>query len=140
MEYFGRTLEAEITRTEKFFSCVMFIGPKRPDKATLLRYISPEYQYVFPEGPDVPDVSVRAGADPWIFLDGFSLPVILGEIQNLPTLFPYIRSRIDTDAGQKGRWFLTGLWDASLMRGVSESMAGCAAVFSACSSPAVVRC
>jgi predicted AAA+ superfamily ATPase len=77
-----------------------------------------------------PDVLARAGADPRAFLDALSLPVILDEIQNIPELFPYIRTRIDADAGRKGNWLLTGSQEAPLMMGVSESMAGRVAVFS----------
>jgi len=127
MKYFRRTLENEITRAGKGFPSILLTGPRRSGKTTLLRHLYPEHQYVLLEDPDV---LARAGADPRAFLDALCLPVILGEIQNLPELFPYIRSRIDADPAKKGLWFLTGSQEAPLMRGVSESMAGRAAVFS----------
>ena len=127
MNYYRRTLENEITRAAKGFPSVLLTGPRRSGKTTLLRHLYPDHQYILLEDPDV---LARAGADPRAFLDSLSLPVILDEIQNLPELFPYIRSRIDADPAKKGLWFLTGSQEAPLMRGVSESMAGRAAVFS----------
>jgi hypothetical protein len=56
-------------------------------------------------------------------------PVILDEIQNAPELFAYVRSRIDRHPERKGQWLLTGSQEAPLMKGVTESMAGRAAVF-----------
>jgi hypothetical protein len=54
--------------------------------------------------------------------------VILDEIQNAPDLLNYIRSRIDRHPAPKGRWLLTGSQEAPLMKGVTESMAGRAAI------------
>jgi predicted AAA+ superfamily ATPase len=55
-------------------------------------------------------------------------PVVLDEIQNAPELFGYVRTRIDLGPRRAGQWLLTGSQEWSLMRGVSESMAGRAAV------------
>jgi predicted AAA+ superfamily ATPase len=49
-------------------------------------------------------------------------------VQNVPDVFAYVRSRIDREPRRPGRWFLTGSQEAPLMRGVTESMAGRAAV------------
>ena len=76
-----------------------------------------------------PDVVARAKADPNGFLDELHTPVILDEIQNAPELLGYIRSRIDRNPAARGRWLLTGSQEAPLMKGVTESMTGRAAVF-----------
>jgi hypothetical protein len=55
--------------------------------------------------------------------------VILDEIQNTPEILNYVRAAIDGTPAAKGRWLLTGSQEAPLMRGVTESMAGRAAVF-----------
>jgi predicted AAA+ superfamily ATPase len=67
-------------------------------------------------------------SDPQGFLDSLKLPVILDEIQNAPELLNYIRARIDLGGSRKGQWLLTGSQDFALMHGVTESMAGRAAV------------
>lgn len=61
-------------------------------------------------------------------VDELVTPVILDEIQNTPELLGYIRSRIDAPPARKGQGLLTGSQEAPLMQGVSESMAGRAAV------------
>lgn len=75
-----------------------------------------------------PDLLARAQTDPRGFVDELRLPVILDEVQNAPDLLSYIRTRIDTGPKRNGQWLMTGSQDAPLMRGVSESMAGRAAV------------
>lgn len=55
-------------------------------------------------------------------------PVILDEIQNTPELFNYIRAKIDSAPRRKGQWLITGSQEAGLMQGVTESMAGRAAI------------
>jgi predicted AAA+ superfamily ATPase len=55
-------------------------------------------------------------------------PVILDEVQNVPEVFALVRARIDQQPRRTGQWFLTGSQEAPLMRGVTESMAGRAAV------------
>ena len=50
------------------------------------------------------------------------------EIQNVPELFEYVRTRIDERPRAMGQWLFTGSQEAPLMESVSESMAGRAAV------------
>jgi predicted AAA+ superfamily ATPase len=100
-------------------------GPRRAGKTTLLRRLFPRATYVLLEDPDV---QARAQSDPRGFLDEIRLPVVLDEIQNVPELFAYIRTRIDREPRKMGQWLFTGSQEASLMQGVSESMAGRAAI------------
>ena len=139
MSYIRRRLEPEILRTARAFSAILLTGPRRSGKTTLLKRLFPKAAYVLLEEPDV---VVRVRADPRAFLDGLELPAILDEIQAGPELFAYVRARIDAEPAKKGRWILTGSQESSLMRGVSESMAGRAAIlslwpFSCQESPAV---
>jgi predicted AAA+ superfamily ATPase len=74
------------------------------------------------------DIINRIRTDPNAFIDSLTPPVILDEVQNAPELLTYIRAQIDAAPRRKGQWFLTGSQEAPLMQGVSESMAGRAAV------------
>jgi predicted AAA+ superfamily ATPase len=100
-------------------------GPRRAGKTLLLRRLFPKASYFLLEDPDV---VARLRADPQGFLDSVPTPAILDEVQNVPEVFAYVRSRIDHRPRRVGQWLLTGSQESSLMRGVTESMAGRAAV------------
>jgi uncharacterized protein len=126
MRYVHRDLSAQIQKAARAFPAVILTGPRRSGKTTILRHLFPKASYVLLEDPDA---VARVRSDPNGFLDELTTPVILDEIQNTPELFNYIRSRIDRTPRTTGRWFITGSQEAPLMHGVSESMAGRAAVF-----------
>ena len=58
---------------------------------------------------------------------GSPAPVIIDEIQYAPELLPLIKIRVDNDK-RNGQYFLTGSQMFHLMKNVSESLAGRAAV------------
>ncbi len=103
----------------------MLTGPRRSGKTTLLRNLFPSSQYVLLEDPDV---QVRVRSDPRAFLEALRPPVVFDEIQNTPELLDYVRTLIDSHPRRMGQWLFTGSQEAPLMRGISESMAGRAAV------------
>ncbi len=125
MAYIDRALASQILKAARAFSAVLLTGPRQCGKTTLLRHLYPRASYVLLEDPDV---IARVRTDPRAFMDALRPPVILDEIQNTPELFNYVRARIDAAASRKGQWILTGSQEAGLMQGVTESMAGRAAV------------
>ena len=125
MPYVTRALSDTVIRAAKALPVVVLTGPRRAGKTTLLRKLFPLASYALLEDPDV---VAAARADPRGFLDSLKLPAIVDEIQNVPELLNYIRARVDQTPNRKGRWLLTGSQDFALMRGVSESMAGRAAI------------
>jgi predicted AAA+ superfamily ATPase len=127
MRYVRRELEAVVFEAARSFPAVVLTGPRRAGKTFLLRHLIPDAEYHLLEDPDV--VS-RFRGDPRGFLDTVRTPAILDEIQNVPEIFSYVRARIDAAPRRAGRWFLTGSQEAGLMKGVTESMAGRAAVLS----------
>lgn len=139
MKLVKRDITKHLTLAAKSFPAVVITGPRRSGKTYLLRHLFPKAEYYLFEDPDI--IS-RFRHDPQGFLDGVKPPVIFDEIQNLPEVFNYVRSRIDANPRKTGQWFLTGSQEAGLMRNVTESMAGRAAVlhllpFSLSESPKV---
>jgi len=125
MRYVRRELEAPRGAAARAFPAIVLTGPRRAGKTWLLRHLYPRAHYHLFEDPDV---VARFRHDPQGFLDGVRLPAILDEIQNVPEVFNFVRSRIDRRPRRSGQWFLTGSQEAGLMRNVTESMAGRAAV------------
>lgn len=125
MSYVERLLAPHVMKAAKAFPSVLVTGPRQCGKTTLLKRLFPKATYVLLEDPDV---LARVRSDPRAFLEELKLPVILDEIQNAPELFSYVRARIDAAPRHNGRWILTGSQEAPLMRGITESMAGRAAI------------
>ncbi len=125
MRYVHRQLEHQIAKAFKSFPALVLTGPRRAGKTRLLRQLFPKASYHLLEDPDV---VARLRADPQGFLDEIKTPAILDEVQNVPEVFAHVRSRIDRKPRATGQWLLTGSQEAPLMQGVSESMAGRAAV------------
>jgi len=125
MQYIRRGLEAQVIRAVKSFPAVVLTGPRRAGKTYLLRRLFPKASYFLLEDPDV---VARLRADPQGFLDAVKSPAILDEVQNVPEVFAFVRARIDRQPRRAGQWLLTGSQEAPLMQGVTESMAGRAAV------------
>jgi predicted AAA+ superfamily ATPase len=125
MRYLARQLEPVVRSAARNFPAAVLTGPRRSGKTWLLKHLFPDASYHLFEDPDV---IARFRNDPHGFLDQVRLPAILDEVQNTPEVFNFVRSRIDREPRRVGRWFLTGSQESGLMAGVTESMAGRAAV------------
>lgn len=126
MAYIPRLLENLLHTKARGFPVLILTGPRRSGKTTLLRRCFPRASYHLLEDTDL---IAKVKDDPRAFVEGLELPVILDEIQNTPELLSYIRTQVDLSGKKKTEWFLTGSQEPALMKGVSESMAGRAAIF-----------
>ena len=125
MRYIPRRLASVLLEAAQHFPAVVVTGPRRVGKTTLVRKLFPKATYVLLEDPDV---QARVRSDPRGFLEGLRPPVLFDEIQNTPELLAYVRTLIDTRPRRMGQWLFTGSQEAPLMQGISESMAGRAAI------------
>src|SRR5713101_365292 len=125
MRYIPRNLGNVVRQAARHFPALVVTGPRRAGKTTLLRQLFPKAQYVLLEDPDIQG---RTRNDPRTFLEELRPPFVFDEIQNAPELLSYVRTLIDAVPRQMGRWLFTGSREAPPMQGITESMAGRAAI------------
>ncbi|MCR5754170.1 MAG: ATP-binding protein [Acetatifactor sp.] len=121
--YIHRTIENKLQYLFKHFPVVMVCGARQVGKTTLLKHFQEanrEFQYVT---LDFPRVRHLAKEDPELFLQQYTAPLIIDEIQYAPELLPFIKMKVD-EAGQNGCFILTGSQMFHMMNAVSESLAG----------------
>ena len=105
---------------------IVLTGARQTGKTSLIRHLFPHYHYV---SLDLPEQVYEMETDPSAFFEKHPPPIILDEIQHAPKIFPYLKHRIDKDRKKYGQFILTGSQKFSLMRGISESLAGRVALF-----------
>lgn len=99
---------------------VVLSGARQVGKSTLLKHLFPDWRHVVFD----PIIDIEnARADPDLFLDNNPSPLILDEIQYCPELVPSIKRRIDQNR-KSGLYILTGSQQWSVMKAISESLAG----------------
>ncbi|MGE0454998.1 MAG: ATP-binding protein [Vicinamibacteria bacterium] len=103
------------------FPAVTVLGPRQCGKTTFIREALPGWSHLDLERPA--DATPLA-ADPEARLEQLGDRVILDEAQRLPQIFPVLRGLIDRRRSRRGRFVLLGSASPSLVRGISESLAG----------------
>ncbi len=127
MAYIKRAAEDTVAGVSKMFPVLLLTGPRQVGKTTLLQRMAEmqrsagiERKYVT---LDDPDIRYLAKHDPALFLQRYSPPVLIDEIQYATELLPYIKMSVDR-SGKKGDFWITGSQVFHLMKNVSESLAG----------------
>ena len=104
--YLPRSIEPVLKRAAAEFPVVVLTGPRQSGKTTLLKHLfSATHAYVSLEPPDV---RTAAELDPRGFLQMHPAPVILDEVQYVPSLLPYIKEGVDNNRSRSGQYLLTG--------------------------------
>lgn len=123
--YIKRAIEETIAKVAGMFPVLFVTGPRQVGKTTLLKQLAEAgRKYVT---LDDPDVRYLAKHDPALFMQRYTPPVFIDEIQYATELLPYIKMSVD-ESGRKGDFWITGSQVFRLMKNVSESLAGRAGI------------
>lgn len=123
-QYVHRIISAQIEEAHKFYPVIVVTGPRQSGKSTLCRHLYPEYNYV-----NLEHIVTRAAAlaDPAGYIENLGDKVIIDEAQHVPELLSMIQVKVDENKSL--RYILTGSSNFSLLKTVSQSLAGRAALF-----------
>jgi predicted AAA+ superfamily ATPase len=119
-----RLLQHSLASAWKQFPVVVLTGSRQVGKTTLARHFLPEAAYVT---LDVPAEAELARLNPAELFGSRPAPLILDEVQYAPTLLRELKTRVDRHRAA-GQYLVTGSQSFELMAGVSESLAGRAAI------------
>jgi len=121
IEYIPRQIESTLLERSRQFPVVTLLGPRQSGKTTLVRKLFPEFGYV---NLELPDDRLLAQDDPWSFFKRYPEPLVIDEIQRVPSLLSYIQVMVDEDRKERGRFILTGSQQLDLRAAISQSLAG----------------
>jgi len=119
--YIRRAAEDVVRRISATFPVLLVTGPRQAGKSTMLEHLAePERKVVT---LDDPDIRYLAKSDPGLFMQRFTPPVLIDEIQYATELLPYIKIAVDRSR-RSGDYWITGSQSFVMMKNVSESLAG----------------
>lgn len=120
----SRVLGDRLLRMARSFPVVAVTGPRQSGKTTLVRELFADKPYVSMEDPDIRTLALE---DPRGLLARYPAGAVIDEAQHAPELFSYLQTRVD-ETSAPGQFVLTGSQNFLLIRGISQSLAGRAAM------------
>ena len=122
--YIPRLLSAPILEAQPYFPVTVISGPRRSGKTELCKHLFPDYKYVNLEDLETRNFAMEI---PKIFMDSLGDFAIMDEVQNVPQILSAIQVRVDEN--KQRRYILTGSANFTLIKGITQSLAGRAAIF-----------
>lgn len=116
-----REVEARLLHSARTRPVVVLTGARQTGKTSTFRHLFPEHSFV---SLDLPTEAEQAEKEPESFLRRHPPPAIIDEVQYAPALFRYLKAAVDSHRGRHGQYLLTGSQKFTLMKNVSESLAG----------------
>ncbi|MBR4252707.1 MAG: ATP-binding protein [Kiritimatiellae bacterium] len=120
-----RKIENSLREALDEYPVVTIFGPRQSGKTTLAKSCCPGFGYVNLEEQEESEL---AAADPKAFFLRHPAPVVIDEIQRVPSLVSQIQVAVDADRARCGRFVLTGSHQTALAEAVDESLAGRTAI------------
>lgn len=116
-----RDVEPRLAHSAKTRPVIVLTGARQTGKTSTFLHLFPDYGFV---SLDLPTEAEQAEKEPERFLQRHPPPVIIDEVQYAPGLFRHLKVAVDTHRTRNGQFLLTGSQKFTLMKNVSESLAG----------------
>lgn len=116
-----RDIEPRLHRSARTRPVIVLTGARQTGKTSTFRRLFPDHAFV---SLDLPTEAEQAEKEPKTFLQRHAPPVIIDEVQYAPALFRNLKAAVDENRSKHGQYLLTGSQKFSLMKSVSESLAG----------------
>jgi len=116
-----RDIERRLQRSARTRPVVVLTGARQTGKTSTLLRLFPNYAFV---SLDLPTEAEQAEKEPAHFLRRYPRPLIVDEVQYAPGLFRHLKVAVDASRARHGQFLLTGSQKFTLMKSVSESLAG----------------
>ena len=119
--WISRQIEGHLQHSAKTRPVIVLTGARQTGKTSTFLHFFPNYSFV---SLDLPTEAEQAEKDPRSFLQNHPPPVIIDEVQYAPGLFRHLKVEVDAKRTRNGQFLLTGSQKFTLMKSVSESLAG----------------
>jgi predicted AAA+ superfamily ATPase len=116
-----RSVEPRLQRSAKTRPVIVLTGARQTGKTSTFLRLFPGHAFV---SLDLPTEAEQAEKEPRSFLQRHPPPVIIDEVQYAPALFRHLKVAVDAHRTHNGQFLLTGSQKFTLMKDVSESLAG----------------
>ncbi len=116
-----RAVESRLERSAKTRPVIVLTGARQTGKTSTLLRLFPNHSFV---SLDLPTEAEQAEKEPRSFLQRHPAPVIIDEVQYAPGLFRHLKAEVDAHRTRNGQFLLTGSQKFTLMKNVSDSLAG----------------
>ncbi len=123
-QFLSRKLTATLQEAYRYFPVITLMGPRQSGKTTLLRNTFKDLEYYSLENLDLRRFALN---DPKAFLSQNEKGMLLDEVQNTPELLSYIQGIVDENPEK--RFILSGSSQFSVLKDITQSLAGRTAVF-----------
>jgi hypothetical protein len=116
-----RAVEPRLQSSGKTRPVIVLTGARQTGKTSTFVRLFPNHSFV---SLDLPTEAEQAEKEPRSFLQRHPPPVIIDEVQYAPGLFRHLKAEVDAKRTSNGQFLLTGSQKFTLMKNVSESLAG----------------
>jgi uncharacterized protein len=116
-----RDIEPRIKRSARTRPVVVLTGARQTGKTSTMLRLFPDYAFI---SLDLPTEAAQAEHEPSEFVRRHPAPAIVDEVQYAPGLFRHLKVAVDAHRTRNGQFLLTGSQKFTLMKSVSESLAG----------------